>query len=113
MLLWIEDLVCRIYRHENSENVAMQAGCAMASGGEPLRITLILTTMAITAIAQRGKKSKQLPKVGAMGLGGRCGGLEGLDFEDELEVGKRHGDNQIAAFKQENDDGIELVDIIG
>jgi len=33
LALWIEDLVCRIYRRENSENVAMQAeqvGCAMA-----------------------------------------------------------------------------------
>jgi len=32
--LWIEDLVCRIYRHENSQNIAMQAeqvGCAMAN----------------------------------------------------------------------------------
>ena len=53
MLLRIEDLVCRIYRHENSENVAMQAGCAMASGGEPLRITLILTYLTTPPLTLR------------------------------------------------------------
>ena len=45
-VIWIEDFVCRIYRHENSETIFMQAekvGFAMASGGEQLRITLILT----------------------------------------------------------------------